>query len=218
MSALSPSPCWGPFPPPREAGRVRRNRDMAGDGGRVRADCTVLILETGGIARASPSGFAPRAVSSTLDPSDARRRRHRRRESIRRPGADAGREPRGLRPAERSAPARQSGGRGPRAGRGARRRAHARARPRRGRAGEGFGRRRQQASADGLRAVGRPAASSDRSPRPEATEPSSADARSDVYSAGATLFTLVTGKAPVGLTELELGDGVLAAIPLRSPR
>jgi hypothetical protein len=48
---------------------------------------------------------------------------------------------------------------------------------------------------------------------PEATEPSSADARSDIYSAGATLFTLVTGKAPVGLTEAELGEGALASIP-----
>jgi serine/threonine protein kinase len=48
---------------------------------------------------------------------------------------------------------------------------------------------------------------------PEATDPSSADAYSDVYSAGATLYTLVTGKAPAGLSESELGEGALAAIP-----
>jgi serine/threonine-protein kinase len=48
---------------------------------------------------------------------------------------------------------------------------------------------------------------------PEAMEPSSVDARSDIYSAGATLFTLLTGKAPVGLSESELGEGALAAIP-----
>ena len=48
---------------------------------------------------------------------------------------------------------------------------------------------------------------------PEAVDPSSADALSDVYSAGATLYTLVTGKAPSGLTESELGEGALATIP-----